>query len=387
MNKRAIIRRENQRRLVRRLLSDGPVSRVELARRLGVSAVTTGRIVEDLLRDGVLLEMQSPAIDTTHQRLGRPAQLVDIDRQTPRFLAIQVGVLHTRVSTLPLAGRPEATDQWQARFATPHSADTWAGHLRDSAAGLLDAKPWGVLVSVPGVVDEEEGKVLFSPNLHWLEKADLIGMIGKLWDAPVILVQETQALAMGHLAAEGGPGDFLLVDFGHGVGGAAMIKRQLYAAPLPLSGELGHTPVAGNDRPCGCGARGCLETLVSRRGLMQTFHQKLGGERDWMHLTRRLSQRGMESWLEPTLEAAAGAIAGALNVLGLRRVIITGSLTELPGAVVEELARLVQRGAMWARFGKVECQSAPRRRGRGLAAAGVEKLLLHEENRIFVKSV
>ncbi len=55
--------------------------------------------------------------------------------------------------------------------------------------------------------------------------------------------------------------DFLLVDFGEGVGGAIIVEGKPLANPLPISGEIGHTPVPGNRRPCGCGAVGCMETL------------------------------------------------------------------------------------------------------------------------------
>ena len=38
---------------------------------------------------------------------------------------------------------------------------------------LLGALVVGVMVSVPGLVDETTGKILLCPNLHWCERADL----------------------------------------------------------------------------------------------------------------------------------------------------------------------------------------------------------------------
>jgi hypothetical protein len=51
-------------------------------------------------------------------------------------------------------------------------------------------------------------------------------------------------------------------------------------------------------------------------------------------------------------------------------------LTELPGFVFERLSNEIQKGAMWARFGKVICQSAPHRRAAGLVAVGIDRLIL-----------
>ena len=55
---------------------------------------------------------------------------------------------------------------------------------------------------------------------------------------------------------------------------------------------------------------------------------------------------------------------------------VTGSLEELPPAVLRYLAAAIERGALWARWGRVEVEGARRRRAAGLAAAGMERLVL-----------
>jgi glucokinase len=234
-----------------------------------------------------------------------------------------------------------------------------------------------VLVSVPGVVDERDGRVLFSPNLHWTEKVELAALIRGIWDAPVLLVQEERALALGHHALEPALDDFLLVDFGDGVGGAVIVDGRPHANPLPVSGELGHTPVLGNPRRCGCGATGCLETLVSQPGLLASFATaQRRPSASWEALQDHVARRGVVPWLAEALDATGAVIAGAVNVLGLRHVVITGSLTELPAAVMEHLAAAIRRGALWGRFGEIVVQPAPRRRIAGLVTMGLDRLVL-----------
>jgi glucokinase len=234
-----------------------------------------------------------------------------------------------------------------------------------------------VVASVPGVVDEKNAEVLFSPNLHWTEGSGLIKLLRQVWNAPVALVQEERALALGHQASAPGQEDFLLTDFGDGVGGAAIIGGKIFSPPLPMSGEFGHTPVLGNKRLCGCGAVGCLETLVSTTGLLRSFAAaRRGATANWPALIRFIAAHGIDSWLAQALDATAVAIAGALNVYGLRRVVVTGCLEELPPQVLRHLAAAIERGSLWARWGRVEVQGAPRRRAAGLAAAGMERLVL-----------
>ena len=373
------LRRTNQRTVISLLFRLGSASRAELAKAAGISQPTAGKITAELLQLGVL-RRAGPAEDlaarsgTGVQRLGRPGQLLRLDDQRLRFIAIELGVSETSVSVLPVAAILE--DHWSYSFSTPKTPEMWLQALKETAAEIHGHSFWGVLVSVPGVVDEGVGQTVLSPNLHWLENSSLPDLVRQIWDLPVLLVQEMRALALGHLAAEPSAQDFFLVDFGQGVGGAVVIDGRLYSGRLPLTGECGHTPVVGNRRPCGCGAVGCLETLVSEKGLLESFSSSRGGATvSWGDLVNHLKEHGLESWLADGLDATARIIAVALNVMGLPRVVITGLLTELPGAV-EYLATRIREGAMWGRFGGVICQPAPRRRAAGLVGVGIDRLVL-----------
>jgi predicted NBD/HSP70 family sugar kinase len=377
----------NRRALLRQLQKLGVASRAELAKSLGMSQPTAGKIVDELLEMDVLEEVavsfagagERNGGDAAVSQLGRPGRKLRLNESRAKFLAIQLGVKTTTLAGLTLGIADE--DRWQVAFdvegATPNPAKVWEKKLRAAARSFGAGDFLGVLLSVPGVVDETANRILFSPNIHWTEKADLTAMIQRVWDAPVLLVQEERALALGHHLVNPDCEDFLLVDFGEGVGGAIIVDGKPLANPLPISGEIGHTPVPGNRRPCGCGAVGCMETLISLRGLLESFSAAGSRqENSWPELCEYVSRHGIQPWLAQALDAAAAAIAGALNVVGLRRVVITGSLTELPPAVMEYLSRAVQNGAMWARFGQVECLSAPRRRTAGLVAVGIDRLVV-----------
>jgi predicted NBD/HSP70 family sugar kinase len=310
--------------------------------------------------------------------MGRPGRLLGLDGKRARLVGIELGVTTTRVALLTLAG--ETREEWTLEWETEESAEGWFKAMAIAVKRLRVRGLRGAVASVPGIVDEGAGCIMFSPNLHWTEGEELAGRLGEVWGVPAVLVQEERALALGHQLQGGGEEeDFLLVDFGDGVGGAMVVGRRLYTSPLPLSGELGHTPVIGNRRRCGCGAVGCVESLVSQRGLLRSFAEARGGRKaGWDELVRAVEEGGVPGWLEGTLEAMATVIAGALNVLGLRRVVLTGSLTELPATVCDHLSDAIVRGSMWGRFGSVRCETASRRRALGLVAVGLDRLLLPE---------
>lgn len=375
--------RHNKRALLDRLLRLGTASRADLAKSLGLSQPTTGKIADELLELGVFEETEDAAdpdapTAQNHRRMGRPARMLRLTQSKALFLGLHLGLEKTSLAPLPLSvndARP-----WAHSFVTPKTAGEWFRGLRRVAAQISQKSFWGILVSVPGLVDERKEEILYSPNLHWTEETALSTLIRKVWKAPIMLIQEERALALGHHAADPEGEDFFLADFGEGVGGAVMISGRLYAHPLPISGELGHTPVLGNSRRCGCGAVGCLETIASTRGLLESFadaHPK--SPKSWSALSKCITENGVEPWLAKTLDAMANGIAGAVNVLGLRRVVITGAVTELPAPVFSHLMAAIDNGALWARFGKLKVEPAPRRRRAGLVAAGIDRLIVPVE--------
>ena len=374
--------RLNKRALIRQLRKDGVASRAGLARALGMSQPTAGKIVDELLAQEILEEVD--VLENNGRgaaRLGRPGRQLRLNRSQPSFLGIQLGVHETRLAELPLGAGDES--DWQFSFpqatTTENPAAAWEKQLRSVARQLHSKKFLGVVLSVPGIVDEAARRILFSPNIHWSESADLCARIGKIWDAPVLLVQEERALALGYHSHHLDHEDFLLADFGEGVGGAVIVGGKPLTHPLPISGEFGHTPVLGNSRRCGCGAVGCVETLMSTAGLLKSFSAAQPGKtKSWAALQNHLAETGVEPWLAQSLDAAAVAIAAALNVLGLRRVVVTGNLTELPPAVLQHFSKAIRDGAMWARFGESECVSAPRHRTAGLVAVGLDQLVVPE---------
>src|ERR1041385_2785465 len=243
--------RLNQRALLDRLQMMGTASRASLAKSIGLSQPTAGKIVDQLIEMEVVEEVDSPEANGARgnghgaaRRAGRPGRMIRLNRTPVRFLAIQLDVSETSLAPLPLGVSGE--DEWMMQVPAGKSMKGWQKQLEKASIKLKQREFWGVLVSAPGIVDETNGRVLFSPNLHWTEGANLTETVRSVWEGPVIVMQEERALALGYQAVHPGNDGFLLVDFGEGVGGAIVTGGKLYTNPLPLSGELGHTPVRGN---------------------------------------------------------------------------------------------------------------------------------------------
>jgi len=340
-----------------------------------MSQPTSGKIIDELLEAAIVEAVDD---DARERNVGRPGKLVRLARDPARFLIVELGVERTSLAARPLA--PLELESWPQSFATPTSAEAWAERLRQELKNLPLSEAWGVVLSVPAMVDERAGKVLLSPNLHWLERANLPELVGSALGAPVTLIQEVKALALGELHAQKHHGDFLLVDVGAGVGGAVVLGQRPYDGPLPITGEIGHTRVRGNERPCGCGNRGCIETLVAVPYLLQSLREESGNTAaDLEDLRAHSGIDPLPAWLADALDSLGACIGGALNLYGLERVVVTGFLHELSNAPRAYLSDAIRRSSTWSRFSPIEVGFAPRRRARGLVLAGIQRFVAAAE--------
>lgn len=365
------IRQINRREILEVLLRHGMATRSELARATGLSQPTAGKIVDELLSDGVL-RSEAPALSAS--RMGRPGHGLVLNDQTPCYLAIQLGIHRTRLARL--AAVPPLVDTWDHTIPTPRSMKAWLRAILAPAKKLLSPTMKAVLISVPGIFDDTAGRSLLSPNLPWLESQAFVESVQRCFDLPVFGVQELRCLALGHCVTHPAADSFLLVDFGNGVGSAPVLHRRLVQGELPMGGELGHTPVPGNTRDCGCGGVGCLETLIRRDAVLESLNIR-GDDwhAEWTKAAQQLSAGTLPQPFRYALEATGLVIAGALNVLGLNHVIATGYIGELSPSVLRILTDRIQQAAVAGRFGVVQTTFAPRQRLAGLASIGIERVI------------
>ena len=129
-----------------------------------------------------------------------------------------------------------------------------------SSAGLtLKNIPW-VGIGCPGTVNRDTGVVEFSNNLY-LHHFHLKELLEKKLGAEVVIENDANAAAYGeyHAGALKGAKNGIAITLGTGVGGGIIIDGKIYSGSNFAGGELGHTVIVHNGRPCNCGRKGCCE--------------------------------------------------------------------------------------------------------------------------------
>ncbi len=136
--------------------------------------------------------------------------------------------------------------------------------------GAASGADHSIGIGVPGLIDPERGWVAASPNVPQLERLPLRDILARALAAVgtreprVVVENDANAAALGELwlGAARGEDNVLVVTLGTGIGGGLVLAGELFRGE-GLAGEIGHVRIDPNGPLCGCGGRGCLETLAS----------------------------------------------------------------------------------------------------------------------------
>ncbi len=234
--------------------------------------------------------------------------------------------------------------------------DLVAGMAADALAAADDEglRVVGIAVAVPGLVRVATGTLLRAPNLGWHDLAladELRRRLGT--ELPIHLENEANlaAIAEHWRGAARGLRSFLLVFGEVGVGGGIFVDGELFRGAHGYGGEIGHIAVDPLGARCGCGSRGCLETLVGQEAIAARAGIDLGPERGTRSITCEIVRRATEgdartlAALEEAGATLGTALASIVNLLDLEGVVLGGAYGPLApwltGAVEAALSERV----------------------------------------------
>lgn len=174
----------------------------------------------------------------------------------------------SKKSTPTLAGRPN--EEIVADIAALCRA------VCAEAGVALDAVE-AVGIASPGLVDQESGEVVYCNNIK-MQHFPMIPLLREQIAVQNIYIDnDANAAAWGEVVAGAAKGcrNAIMVTLGTGVGGGIIADGKIYKGFNSAGGELGHTVICVDGRPCSCGRRGCWETYSSATGLIKTTQEKL----------------------------------------------------------------------------------------------------------------
>ncbi|MCW3839578.1 ROK family protein [Micromonospora yasonensis] len=254
--------------------------------------------------------IKAALVDRSYQQLTR------ITHRTPPDIAADIGSVASRIVSALL-------DQARGEGGEP----TLVG------CGMV----------VPGVVDERRGIGRLSVNLGWRD-LPVAEPVGRALGIPATVGHDVRAglLAESRLGAARGARNVVFLPVGTGVAGALMLDGRLVSAD-GWAGEVGHVIVDPEGSVCGCGSRGCLETVGSAAAVEQAYARDTGQRVGAEIVAGRAAAGEPEAaavWAR-AVDALARAIATTVSVTGVDLVLIGGGLAESGDLLLAPLRRSV----------------------------------------------
>jgi predicted NBD/HSP70 family sugar kinase len=321
----------------------GPLSRAQIAEQLQMSPATITQSTKRLLAEGLLVQ-QAPR----PSQAGRPSIPLTLVPESAHAVGIQVA--HEHVTGVISRLDAEVVHSFRQDFdpAAPEAVATLSALIRSEIEELEHRRlPLsGVGVAVPGIVEPETGTLRMSVRLGWTG-LPLAARLREDLGVPIFVDNDISAVT----AAERlyGPGadeaDFLLAAIGQGIGLGMVLDGAPYRGAAGAAGEFGHMPVTTDGPLCVCGNRGCLESLVSTEALLRTAHAAgiipTDADLDALGALAGSGDPRAADLLETAGTLLGRALAGVINLLGPRTVVIIGEITALWDHITAPLHRVL----------------------------------------------
>lgn len=350
----------------------GTVSRADIAGKLGMTRSTVSRLVDDLVAGHLVREGE--AVGGVR---GRPAVPLAISSRQVAGLGLEVNLDRIVATVVDLSGTLLAVQE-ESIDALELGFEPTMARLRQLAALVVDVVPAGARLSgaalaIPGLVAKDASTVVRAPNLGW-EGLDPTS----LWDwevdgAPLALrVCNDVDCSARTLLHDSPSASFLYLTGEVGIGSAVSLGGELLTGSHGWASELGHMCVRQGGAVCGCGADGCLETVVGSRALTAA-----GGQPDLPALCAALAsgdKRAIAA-VDEAADALGIAIGGALNLLDLTTVNLGGHLGALLPWLQPRLSRELGRRVLWAGHSDIDVAvvtEAPLRAAMGAALTALD---------------
>jgi predicted NBD/HSP70 family sugar kinase len=266
------LRRHNLSTLLRHVHMHGPTSRATLTNRMQLNRSTIGALTADLAAAGLVRE-ELPA---GRSGAGRPSLVVCPRPERVYVLAFDIGVDFLVATRVGIGGVVlDRRDLYRPRG--DYGLDDVVGHLARFTDQMLshtlsDSTCVGIGAAIAGVVRSSDGLVRFAPNLGWVDAplGDTLRRVLGLTDHVVVGNDADLGVLAEHTrGAAAGSSDAIYLTGEVGVGGGIIANGQPLVGHGGYGGELGHMVVNPAGRLCRCGARGCWETEIGEKAILE----------------------------------------------------------------------------------------------------------------------
>jgi Transcriptional regulator/sugar kinase len=330
----SVVLPDSAERVMLEILIHGPLSRVELARRLGLSRPSLTRLTKPLIASGRLLEGTPRA-----RSMGRPAQPLDLDPAAENFAGVKITVdaVHSVITDMRGAVQSEREDALDTHdpVGVAQAVARGVGALAESGTS-----PVALGISLGG--NSADGRSVRESHFFGWRDVPFAELVEAETGLPCSVANDVNALTQAqHWFGEGrGLNDFVVVTIGAGIGLGLVAAGELVVGAHGALGSIGHQLLLWSDATCWRGHRGCASALLATEAVERTAAQKTGRDVAFADILRG-AERGdpaLRGVVDVAGEALGLLLANVTNTLDPQKILLAGEGARL--GIVGEHAML-----------------------------------------------
>jgi glucokinase len=248
--------------------------------------------------------------------------------------ALGIDIGGTKIAIATVRGDGEIVGETTIPTESERGFASGVARIIEAAGRILADSGWsapdlrGIGIGCAGPVDPVGGTIQNPHTLPGWTGGNIVEALRDAFGCPVVLENDADMALLGECHAGAGRGfdPVVMLTFGTGIGGAALIGGALLRGAAGEHPELGHVPVDPSGPPCYCGARGCFEALASGPALAAAA-PGLGDARRVMALAAEGHVAARQA-RDRAFEATATATWTILHALLPERLILGGGMMD-----------------------------------------------------------
>lgn len=304
-----------------------PISRADLARASGLQRSTVSLIVEELLGERWIVEGW-----VGESARGRKPTVLVLNSKRG-VLALDVHPAQTTLAVTELSGKIVSETLVELPADPKKVIAAILVAIRKTIAVDDDRTFEGIGITVPGRFSHQLKRTIFAPNVEW-PIAEIASRVEKATGLPVVVDNVANACALSEMwfGYSDLAHDLVVVNVSEGIGTGIYANGRLLRGQVDAAGEFGHVQLEPNGPLCGCGSRGCWETLASNRAGMRYYRELSQGTSLPFERIVQLADQGDETALRAIAKMASALGRGMhmiVSALAPREIVVVGELTKL----------------------------------------------------------
>ncbi|MDP2699672.1 ROK family transcriptional regulator [Thalassospira sp.] len=267
----------NRRIVLESIRLHGPMTRGDIASRVGLTVQTVSTIIRELEEQGLILSVREKP-----KGRGIPPSVLTINPEGGHAVGIHLTPLGIEAALVNLRGDVVESRHRHASNPMPDEAFALIGELVDELkASPSRGRLLGAGMALPGPFDVESMSFVGPTTMTGWKNVDIRQRLATVTGLPAFIENDMAAAALGEQLYGLGQqlSHYYYLFFSVGLGGAMMSDGSVMRGAWGNAGEIGHIPAIPEGEPCPCGNHGCLERYLS----LDAFKRSGLSEADWVH--------------------------------------------------------------------------------------------------------